>query len=600
MKTCLLPALLLAATLLRAQTRQDYAVFFPVTSYADGWTQLPNTLPECNNLAGDLRTLYGFEATVLPNKNKQEIKAKLAELAGRPYGPDDQLLLYFSMHGYFDEAGEAGCLCPAGAKANDNAFDTWLLHTELRTLVTRIPCEHILVVLDACYSGTFPGKKGAPGGPIYKETPDCQTNVKQALARKTRYYIAAGGKERVDAVSQLAQKMRTAFGGRYNGDDGILSLKELLGVLSEARPEPKDGNFGGDLGGGFVFVPKNGCGNTSAPSRDPDQSAWNHARTQNTEEAYQFYLDTWSSGRFRAEARRALDRIQEEHVWQAALKKGNATAFESYQASYCPGGLYCTEAAAKTAAPPVPKAPEHKPLPDDGLVLVKGGTFQMGCSSEQQDCSDDEKPVHSVTLSDFYIGRHEVTQRLWTQVMGANPSQFKNCDDCPVESVSWDDVQAFLQKLNAQTGRNYRLPTEAEWEYAARGGGKQVLFGNGKNTADPTEINFDAKNNKATYSVSGLYRAKTVPVGSLNSPNALGLHDMSGNVWEWCADWYSADYYKNSPAENPTEASSSSDLVLRGGSWGNYPRDCRVSFRSRSAPGGRDGRIGFRLCSSPQ
>ncbi|MBK8969050.1 MAG: caspase family protein [Lewinellaceae bacterium] len=177
--------LLFAATILQAQARKDYAVFFPVTTYTGGWTQLPATLTECNDLANDLQTLYGFETTVLPDKTKAGIKTQLAELANRSYGPNDQLLLVFSMHGYFDEAGEAGCLCPAGAKANDGAFDTWLLHTELRTLVARIPCEHILVILDACYSGTFGGKKGKPDGEIYKETPDCQANIQQALSRKT-------------------------------------------------------------------------------------------------------------------------------------------------------------------------------------------------------------------------------------------------------------------------------------------------------------------------------------------------------------------------------------------------------------------------------
>ena len=125
------------------------------------------------------------------------------------------------------------------------------------------------------------------------------------------------------------------------------------------------------------------------------------------------------------------------------------------------------------------------------LVLVRGGTFQMGCTDEQQDCGSDEKPAHTVTLPDFYIGRYEVTQKLWREVMGSDPPNlaFKGCDECPVERVSWNEVQEFLQKLNARSpGRNYRLPTEAEWEYAARGGGKAVLFGNGKNTADPKEI----------------------------------------------------------------------------------------------------------------
>ncbi|MEY3249693.1 MAG: hypothetical protein RL742_1736, partial [Bacteroidota bacterium] len=580
MKKTICLFLLLQTALLHAQTRKDYAVFFPVSDYGNGWTQLPNTLTECKDLAGDLSSLYDFQTEVLPNKNKREIKTKLAELAARTYGPDDQLLLFFSMHGYFDEAGEAGCLCPAGAKTKDPEFDTWLLHTELRTLTARIPCEHILIMIDACYSGTFGGQKSTPK-PDW-ESPDCQTSIRQALNRKTRFFIASGAKERTPAVSEMAKKMRSALGGRYNGEDGILSLKEMLAVLSEALPTPKDGEFSGDLGGGFVFVPKNGCGGTApapSPSADPDGKAWDSARKQNTEEAYRFYLDAWASGRYRTEADNALYRLQEARVWQAAVKNGSKAAYEQYKASYCPGGLHCAEAEEKTKAVNVP---------DDGLVFVKGGTFTMGCTSEQKDCGSDESPAHTVTLNDFYIGRYEVTQRLWKQVMGDNPSYFKNCDDCPVEQVSWDDVQKFIAALNGQTGLQYRLPTEAEWEYAARGGDRQVLFGNGKNTIDPAEINFDASSSyKKPYSVSGTYRQKTVPVGSLNSPNALGLHDMSGNVWEWCSDWYGADYYKNSPASNPKGPSSGSSRVLRGGSCYNYPQSCRVAYRFNFAPGNR-------------
>jgi len=204
-------------------------------------------------------------------------------------------------------------------------------------------------------------------------------------------------------------------------------------------------------------------------------------------------------------------------------------------------------------------------------------------------------PVHSVNVNDFYLGKYEVTQHLWQEVVGTTPSSFKDCPQCPVENVSWENVQDFLQKLNTKyPGRNYRLPTEAEWEYAAREGGKKVLFGNGENMADPNEMNFDAKNGKTTYSLTGTYRNKLTPVGSF-APNALGLYDMSGNVWEWCNDWYAADYYKNSPAKNPGGAASGSVRVLRGGSWGSNPQYCRVADRFFSTPKVRYFSIGFRL-----
>jgi formylglycine-generating enzyme required for sulfatase activity len=228
------------------------------------------------------------------------------------------------------------------------------------------------------------------------------------------------------------------------------------------------------------------------------------------------------------------------------------------------------------------------------MVLVKGGTFQMGCTSEQEDCDEDrEKPVHSVTLNDYYIGKYEVTQKHWRDIMGTEPSYFKNCDHCPVEQVSWEDVQVFLKKLNAKyPGFNYRLPTEAEWEYAARERGKAVLFGNGKNILDPKEANFNASAEyKKPYTVAGEYRGKTTPVGAF-PPNALGLYDMAGNVWEWCSDWY--DTYPSNAQTNPTGPSSGSYRVLRGGSWGNDPRYARVAYRSFGWPVWRS-HTGFRL-----
>ena len=172
-------------------------------------------------------------------------------------------------------------------------------------------------------------------------------------------------------------------------------------------------------------------------------------------------------------------------------------------------------------------------------------------------------------------------------------------DNLPVENVSWNDVQEYLKKLNAKTFKNYRLPTEAEWEYAAREGGRRVRFGNGKDIANPSEINFNSsKDYKKDYSVVGVYREKTTPVGSFNA-NALGLYDMSGNVWEWCSDyWYSS--YNSSAVSNPTGAATGSIRVLRGGCWDNYPRDCRAAGRSYSSPARRGSYLGFRVAVSFQ
>ena len=218
------------------------------------------------------------------------------------------------------------------------------------------------------------------------------------------------------------------------------------------------------------------------------------------------------------------------------------------------------------------------------MVYVSGGTFTMGVTSEQgSDADSDEKPTHSVTVSSFYICKYEVTQALWKAVMGSNPSNWKG-DNLPVERVSWDDCQTFIRKLNALTGKNFRLPTEAEWEFAARGGNNSrgYKYAGSNNIGDVAWYDGNSGN-------------KTHTVGT-KSPNELGIYDMSGNVWEWCQDWYGS--YSSASQTNPTGASSGSYRVLRGGSWYYGARFCRSSLRSDNAPGYRYIYYGLRLVLS--
>ena len=219
------------------------------------------------------------------------------------------------------------------------------------------------------------------------------------------------------------------------------------------------------------------------------------------------------------------------------------------------------------------------------MIAVDGGTFSMGATSEQgSDADNNEKPVHSVTLSGYCIGETEVTQELWEAVMGSNPSYFSG-DQKPVECVSWDDCKEFITKLNNLTGKNFRLPTEAEWEYAARGGNKSKGYKySGSNTI--SDVAWYGGNSSSTT-----YNVKT------KSPNELGIYDMTGNVREWCEDWY-GDYSSGSQT-NPTGPSSGSFRVNRGGSWGNSASYCRVSDRNCDSPGNRSSFLGFRVVCLP-
>ncbi len=214
------------------------------------------------------------------------------------------------------------------------------------------------------------------------------------------------------------------------------------------------------------------------------------------------------------------------------------------------------------------------------MVAVPGGTFIMGATSEQgSDADSDETPTHSVTLSSYYIGQTEVTQELWEAVMGSNPSEFKGAKR-PVEWVSWNDCQEFIRKLNAKTGKQFRLPTEAEWEYAARGGKSGGTKYSGSNRL--RDVAWNEKNSgDRTHKVA------------TKQANELGIYDMSGNVWEWCSDWYGD--YSSSSQTDPRGATEGSSHVMRGGCFANLARSCRVSTRGNFSPDHRWCNLGVRL-----
>ena len=211
---------------------------------------------------------------------------------------------------------------------------------------------------------------------------------------------------------------------------------------------------------------------------------------------------------------------------------------------------------------------------DITMVSIPGGTFEMGCPFGDIRCpKSDQLPYHTVTISAFKMSAYEITQGQWEAVMGSNPAYFDECgSNCPVEWVSWNEVQDFIEELNNQTGKQYRLPTEAEWEYAARAGTTTIWYcGDYESCLD----------DYAWYSVNS--GDKTHPVGQ-KQPNAWGLYDMSGNVWEWCSDWYNANYYSESPSTNPQGPDKGEERVLRGGMCGWYARYCRSANRYQAYP----------------
>lgn len=218
------------------------------------------------------------------------------------------------------------------------------------------------------------------------------------------------------------------------------------------------------------------------------------------------------------------------------------------------------------------------------MVRIDGGTFKMGCQNESDsDCYYWEKPAHKVSVSSFYMDKYPITQLEWEAVMGTRPWFSKNCPTCPVENVNWNDATEFLARLNKVSGVHYRLPTEAEFEFAARGGNlsKGYKYAGSDNIREV-----------AWY--DSISRGQAHPVAQ-KKPNELGLYDMSGNVFQWTLDWFDSDYYLHSPEKDPKGPDSESYRTCRGGSWWSDDSYSRVSNRDRYPVDARDDDVGFRI-----
>lgn len=229
------------------------------------------------------------------------------------------------------------------------------------------------------------------------------------------------------------------------------------------------------------------------------------------------------------------------------------------------------------------------PIPPADFVKITSGCFLMG--DQFGDGSSDEVPVHRICLSDYYLSKYEVTQAQWQAVMGGNPSKSRKGGNYPIDVVSWYDVETFIDRLNAQTGDHYRLPTEAEWEFACRAGGQKQKYGTGDGShADHLVIHAETATDARGVK----------PVGSF-PPNALGLHDMTGNVSEWVLDWYHQDFYEISPEDDPKLTATRMETlkVRRGGSWSDKAWVQRCTYRNWRKPGFRLVGLGFRLAKDP-
>ncbi|HLA50698.1 MAG TPA: SUMF1/EgtB/PvdO family nonheme iron enzyme, partial [Thermodesulfobacteriota bacterium] len=529
-------------------------------------------------------------------------------------GSKDNLLIYYAGHGEFDKTAGRAYWLPVNAQRDDPV--DWISATDITDNIKRIASRHILIVSDSCYSGTL--TRAAAGDLSTKG--DREQFIKKMMERPSRTLMASGGNE---PVADEGGSGHSVFADAFlralkEADKGIFTAEELFhGRLktsvagrSDQVPEYNDIKNSGHDGGDFVFQLASIAPSVPAGSGLKPEPAIKEVPTLKKGDEGGFSLEDLVKKRVEKEKQKQIEMAQwnkETEKMQTAFNKvmeyqnkeippeDKIEAWKYFKDSFSEENPYSEEddkmrkkADEQIAMAKRPKggAPYTDPATGMEFIFVKGGCFQMGGTFG--DGGSYEKPVHEVCVDDLYMGKYEVTQAEWQKVMGNNPSLFKNCDNCPVEKVSWNDIQEYINKLNEKNAGAgfkpapaYRLPTEAEWEYAARSGGKNEKYAGG-NDLDSV----------AWYSSNS--GSKTHPVGQKN-PNGLGIYDMSGNVWEWVNDWYDDNYYKSSPRDNPQGANSGQYRALRGGSWDGRPLYLRASYRDRGEPTSRLYNNGFRL-----
>jgi formylglycine-generating enzyme required for sulfatase activity len=494
-------------------------------SYRNGWSPLRNAANDANTMTSALQDC-GFEVTTLTDANRTQFLEAIRTFKGKIQGNATVALFFYAGHGL--EEGGQNYLIPTddASKCRNEIEDNGIKLNSIQKQLKDAGAAMSILIVDACRNQpmpfTCPSSNRSGTSSIFTE-----------FKAKGSYiaFSTAPGQTALDGSgnnSPYTTALSKAI--RKEGDKIEDVFKQVRRELDQIGQETWDNNgYSGDFYFKYKNTPTLSNNVTSNTTKDSD----NDGIIDSKDNCPYEYGEMSNNG-------------------CPKKKISNANFTEN-----------------------------HDGLGLD-MVLVEGGTFTMG----SDDGEADEKPTHQVTLFDFHIGKYEVTQRQWRVIMGTEPSYFKNCDDCPVEQVSWSDVQDFIKKLNQKTGKKYRLPTEAEWEYAARGGKRSKGYTySGSNTIGEV-AQYEDNSNKSPNSV-----------GSKNA-NELGIYDMSGNVWEWCSDWYGDKYNNSSATSNPIGANLSSDRVHRGGSWYCVAGLCRISLRNYDSPEYRFFNLGFRLCSS--
>ncbi|MCH8888114.1 MAG: SUMF1/EgtB/PvdO family nonheme iron enzyme [SAR324 cluster bacterium] len=499
---------------------------------------LRNPGNDARDMAAALRKT-GFRVTLLLNATRGQMGEAIAEFEDA-VSKGGVGLFFYAGHGV--QVGGVNYLIPLGANITRQSQVEFEAISANRVLASMEAAGNRLnmVFLDACRNNPFKGNRfRAIGGGL--------AAVRNAPKGSLISYATGAGGVAADGTGRNGTYTKNLL--RYIGQPGLELTTMMKRVRSGVQRDTRDKQTPYELSsltGDFYFT-KASIG-SSAPvtanvPKGPGKSSFSLGDLNKAAQSQQASRRAWAAklGEMK-DARR-----------QAAIRRDTGS---------------------RTWRDPV-----------TGMEFVKvpGGSFEMGCHANAGKCDSDERPTRTVRLDGFWLGKHEVTQGQWKRIMGSNPSRFKKGDNYPVEQVSWNDVQQFIRRLNSRSSAKFSLPSEAQWEYACRAGGKAVTFGTGNGRVSSGNANY--KNNNGG----------TTPVGRYPA-NALGLHDMSGNLWEWVQDKKTS--YGNVGNDNPIYERSGALRVLRGGGWRNGPRYLRCSYRVRVTPSSRDFYLGFRLLRS--
>ncbi len=640
---------------------QSHALVIGNSNYTNGWNNLPGVETDIEEVVKALEQ-NGFNVVLKQNLNKQEMDKAFSEFIQKyGKGENNRLFFYYAGHGHTVESkygDKLGYIVPVDApnpNKDEAGFQSKAMEmAQIEIYAKRIDSKHALFMFDACFAGSlFAMRDAVPAVINYKTKEPVRQFITSGSANETvsdksifrQQFVTALTTNQADANND-GYLTGTEL-GKFLQDNVInysyenqhpqygkirhtaLDKGDFVFVIGkEEQPQPQqtgtikliteytgkfylDGTYKKQVTSGYDYTFSNiPTGVRVLTISTSGALLWtakvmvNAGQTTTIKAEKTIQYGSLSLKSINAGGNVLVDGIQQNYISEGSTVTVSNLQLGNHKAEIQTGGQIvwtqnftttANQTKYLTAQITKPENNNNQQKVPANMVIVKGGTFQMGSNE-----SSDEKPIHSVTVSDFYIGKYEVTFEEYDKFCDATSRTKPNDEGWgrgkqPVINVSWYDATAYCEWLSKQSGQKYRLPTEAEWEYAARGGNKSSGYTySGSNTVSNVawyRINsYDKGSSHSDYG--------THVVGTKNA-NKLGIYDMSGNVWEWCSDWYDSGYYSSSSSNNPTGASSGSSRVLRGGSWYSIASRCRVANRDYYRPPGSSNGSGFRVARRP-